>query len=160
MQVLNIFHVLVAIALIAFVLIQRGQGATAGAAFGSGASGTVFGSRGAGNFLSRSTWVKGLSEESYPDRESLADAIVERVAPTSDRVRGPEQVDGLRPAVRTRTEPIAHTAMVSYRLWLELFGGEDEAIGRTIELDGISYDVVGVMPADFVFPFPRWRDRK
>jgi preprotein translocase subunit SecG len=57
MQVLNIFHVLVAIALIAFVLIQKGQGATAGAAFGSGASGTVFGSRGAGNFLSRSTWV-------------------------------------------------------------------------------------------------------
>ena len=57
MQVLNIFHVLVAIALIAFVLIQRGQGATAGAAFGSGASGTVFGARGAGNFLSRSTWV-------------------------------------------------------------------------------------------------------
>jgi preprotein translocase subunit SecG len=57
MQVLNIFHVLVAIALIAFVLIQRGQGATAGAAFGSGASGTVFGSRGASNFLSRSTWV-------------------------------------------------------------------------------------------------------
>ena len=35
MQVLNIFHVLVAIALIAFVLVQRGQGATAGAAFGS-----------------------------------------------------------------------------------------------------------------------------
>jgi len=57
MQVLNIFHVLVAIALIAFVLIQKGQGATAGAAFGSGASGTVFGSRGAGNFLSRTTWV-------------------------------------------------------------------------------------------------------
>lgn len=57
MQVLNIFHVLIAIALIAFVLIQRGQGATAGAAFGSGASGTVFGSRGASNFLSRSTWV-------------------------------------------------------------------------------------------------------
>ena len=57
MQLLNIFHVLVAIALIAFVLIQKGQGATAGAAFGSGASGTVFGSRGAGNFLSRTTWV-------------------------------------------------------------------------------------------------------
>jgi preprotein translocase subunit SecG len=57
MQVLNIFHVLIAIALIAFVLIQKGQGATAGAAFGSGASGTVFGARGAGNFLSRSTWV-------------------------------------------------------------------------------------------------------
>ena len=57
MQILNIFHVLVAIAMIAFILIQKGAGATAGAAFGSGASGTVFGSRGAGNFLSRSTWV-------------------------------------------------------------------------------------------------------
>lgn len=57
MQLLNIFHVLIAIALVVFVLIQKGQGATAGAAFGSGASGTVFGSRGAGNFLSRTTWV-------------------------------------------------------------------------------------------------------
>jgi len=49
--------VLIAIALVAFILIQKGQGATAGAAFGSGASGTVFGARGAGNFLSRTTWV-------------------------------------------------------------------------------------------------------
>ncbi len=57
MQVLNIFHVLIAIALVGFILIQKGQGATAGAAFGSGASGTVFGARGAGNFLSRTTWV-------------------------------------------------------------------------------------------------------
>ena len=57
MQVLNIFHVLIAIAMISFILIQKGAGATAGAAFGSGASGTVFGARGAGNFLSRTTWV-------------------------------------------------------------------------------------------------------
>jgi len=57
MQVLNVFHVLVAIAMVAFILVQRGPGATAGAAFGSGASGTVFGARGAGSFLSRSTWV-------------------------------------------------------------------------------------------------------
>jgi len=57
MQVLNIFHVLIAIAMIAFILIQKGAGATAGAAFGSGASGTVFGSRGAGSFLSRTTYV-------------------------------------------------------------------------------------------------------
>ncbi len=57
MQILNIFHVLVAIALVGFVLIQKGQGATAGASFGAGASATVFGSRGAGTFLSRATWV-------------------------------------------------------------------------------------------------------
>jgi preprotein translocase subunit SecG len=60
MQVLNIFHVLIAIAMVAFILVQRGPGATAGAAFGSGASGTVFGSRGAGSFLSRSTWILGM----------------------------------------------------------------------------------------------------
>ena len=57
MQTLKIFHVLIAIGMVAFILIQKGAGATAGAAFGSGASGTVFGSRGAGNFLSRTTWV-------------------------------------------------------------------------------------------------------
>ncbi len=57
MQILNIFHVLIAISMVAFILVQKGAGATAGAAFGSGASGTVFGARGAGNFLSRSTWV-------------------------------------------------------------------------------------------------------
>ena len=57
MVALNIFHVLIAIAMVALVLVQRGAGATAGAAFGSGASGTVFGARGAGTFLTKSTWV-------------------------------------------------------------------------------------------------------
>jgi len=53
-----VFQVLTAAGLIAIVLVQRGPGATMGAAFGSGASGTVFGSRGAGNFLTRSTsWL-------------------------------------------------------------------------------------------------------
>lgn len=55
---LIVFQVLVAAGLIAIVLVQRGPGATMGAAFGSGASGTVFGSRGAGNFLTRTTsWL-------------------------------------------------------------------------------------------------------
>ena len=55
---LIVFQVLAAAGLIAIVLVQRGPGATMGAAFGSGASGTVFGSRGAGNFLTRTTsWL-------------------------------------------------------------------------------------------------------
>jgi len=55
---LIVFQVLMAAGLIAIVLVQRGPGATMGAAFGSGASGTVFGSRGAGNFLTRTTsWL-------------------------------------------------------------------------------------------------------
>lgn len=49
--------VLLAAALIGLVLIQQGKGAGMGAAFGAGASGTVFGSRGSASFLSRSTAI-------------------------------------------------------------------------------------------------------
>jgi preprotein translocase subunit SecG len=54
-QVFLVLHVLVAIALIGLVLIQHGKGADIGAAFGSGASGTVFGSQGVGSFLFKMT---------------------------------------------------------------------------------------------------------
>ncbi|MBW7930769.1 MAG: preprotein translocase subunit SecG [Gammaproteobacteria bacterium] len=54
---LLILQVLVGVALIALILVQRGKGAEMGAAFGAGASGTVFGAKGSANFLSRSTAV-------------------------------------------------------------------------------------------------------
>ena len=53
--VLTVLHVLVCFFLIAVVLLQRGKGAEMGAVFGGGASSTVFGSRGAGNFLTKMT---------------------------------------------------------------------------------------------------------
>jgi preprotein translocase subunit SecG len=52
-----IVHVIAAIAIVGLVLLQQGKGADAGAAFGSGASQTVFGSAGSGNFLTRSTAI-------------------------------------------------------------------------------------------------------
>ena len=52
---LTVLHVLVCIFLIGVVLLQRGKGAEIGAVFGGGGSSTVFGSRGAGNFLSKLT---------------------------------------------------------------------------------------------------------
>ncbi|MBJ6980776.1 MULTISPECIES: preprotein translocase subunit SecG [unclassified Luteimonas] len=56
--ILNVVFVLIAIAMIALILMQRGAGAQAGSGFGGGASATVFGSRGASNFLSKSTkWL-------------------------------------------------------------------------------------------------------
>jgi len=55
--ILLVFQVVVAVSLIGFILIQHGKGADAGAAFGSGASSTVFGSQGSGNFLTRTTSV-------------------------------------------------------------------------------------------------------
>ncbi len=52
-----IIHVLLAAAVIGLVLIQHGKGADAGAAFGSGASATVFGAGGAASFMTRATTV-------------------------------------------------------------------------------------------------------
>jgi len=52
-----IAHTLIALLIIVLVLLQRGKGADAGAAFGAGASGTVFGARGSGSFFSRATAV-------------------------------------------------------------------------------------------------------
>jgi preprotein translocase subunit SecG len=56
-ELIIVLHTLVAVALIAFVLLQQGKGADMGAAFGSGASQTLFGARGSANFLSRTTAV-------------------------------------------------------------------------------------------------------
>ena len=56
-NVLLIVQILVALGIIGLVLIQHGKGADAGAAFGGGASGTVFGSKGSGNFLTRLTAI-------------------------------------------------------------------------------------------------------
>ena len=55
--VLTVLHLFLALGLIGLVLMQHGRGADAGAAFGSGASATVFGARGSGSFLSRATAV-------------------------------------------------------------------------------------------------------
>jgi len=54
-QFIMLIHVFAAVFLVALVLVQQGKGATMGAAFGSGASQTVFGSRGSGSFLFRLT---------------------------------------------------------------------------------------------------------
>ena len=58
MQSLFLFlHILIALTLIGLILLQHGKGADVGAAFGSGASSTVFGARGSASFLSRATAV-------------------------------------------------------------------------------------------------------
>jgi preprotein translocase subunit SecG len=56
-EILLVIHTLTAVAIIGLVLLQQGKGADMGAAFGSGASQTLFGSRGSATFLSRTTAV-------------------------------------------------------------------------------------------------------
>lgn len=54
----SVVHVLASVALVGLILLQHGKGADAGAAFGSGASQTVFGSQGSGSFLTKlTTWI-------------------------------------------------------------------------------------------------------
>lgn len=50
-------HILIALTLIGLILLQHGKGADVGAAFGSGASSTIFGARGSASFLSRATAI-------------------------------------------------------------------------------------------------------
>ncbi|MCP8900155.1 preprotein translocase subunit SecG [Gilvimarinus xylanilyticus] len=56
-KIVLIIHVLTALAIIALILMQQGKGASAGASFGAGASQTVFGSEGSGNFFTRATSI-------------------------------------------------------------------------------------------------------
>ncbi|WP_369855108.1 preprotein translocase subunit SecG [Candidatus Thalassolituus haligoni] len=54
-SIILVVHVLLALGIVGFVMLQQGKGADAGASFGAGASQTVFGSSGSGNFLSHTT---------------------------------------------------------------------------------------------------------
>lgn len=56
-EILLVVYLVVAIALVGMVLIQQGKGADMGSSFGAGASSTVFGSSGAGNFMTKTTTV-------------------------------------------------------------------------------------------------------
>ncbi len=56
-NIVIVVHLLVALAIIGLILLQRGKGAEAGASFGGGASQTVFGSQGGGDFFSKLTAV-------------------------------------------------------------------------------------------------------
>ncbi len=118
-SILLIAHVVISIAIIALVLLQRGKGADAGAAFGSGASGTVFGAKGSANFLSRTTaglatlfFITSLSlaflgsrsqeaQRSLMDDMALPDDEISSALPVSDGEPGAaNELPGL-PALET-----------------------------------------------------------
>jgi preprotein translocase subunit SecG len=90
-QVLLVFHVLLSASIIGLVLLQRGKGADAGAGFGAGASGTVFGARGSATFFSKTTailatlffvtslWLAYLASH----RTEVSKSLLDRVPPAS-----------------------------------------------------------------------------
>jgi preprotein translocase subunit SecG len=90
-------HVLSALGVIGLVLVQHGKGADMGAAFGSGASGSLFGSTGSANFLSRTTAVLAVvffltslslaymaSNKPKTSGSVMQDAIQSQPAPAAD----------------------------------------------------------------------------
>lgn len=98
-QVLTILQILVAVALVGVVLLQQGKGADAGAAFGSGGSGTIFGSRGSASFLSRGTAV--LAAVFFCNSIALAYMSVRSTQPQSISERF-----GLSTEAPTGSEPV------------------------------------------------------
>ena len=95
--ILLVTQVLLSVLLIALILLQHGKGADAGAAFGSGASGTIFGARGSGNFLTKATAILatlffatslGLAyiASHHEGPKSIVDSVVEEQAPESAQV--------------------------------------------------------------------------
>ena len=102
---LVIFQVLAAVALIGLILIQHGKGADAGAAFGSGSSGTVFGSRGSANFLSRATswlatvfFVTSLALAYLVHGTKASTSVVDKLAPTAEQPAAAPAVTPVVPA--------------------------------------------------------------
>jgi len=107
--VLVVVQVLVAVALIGLVLIQHGKGADAGAAFGSGASGTVFGARGAANFLTRTTaW---LAAAFFASSLGLAYLVNDRTGRTggsvTDNIEAPAPAPVTEPSLIIPVPPTA-----------------------------------------------------
>ena len=88
--VLVVVHLFLAIGLVALILVQHGKGADMGAAFGSGASASVFGSRGASNFLSRTTavlatlfFVTSMTLAGFAMRSSEPETLMDSLPPAA-----------------------------------------------------------------------------
>jgi putative ABC transport system permease protein len=52
-----------------------------------------------------------------------------------------------------------HVVLLSYELWQELFGSDMNAVGKSVDLDGIPYTIVGIMPAGFRMPDDEYKPR-
>ena len=114
-----IAHTLIALAIIILVLLQRGKGAEAGAAFGAGASGTVFGSRGSTSFFSRTTAILAtaffatslalawISSQTAGSPDSLMEGLVnEESVETPQALPVPDRVPVLPETLEISPEPI------------------------------------------------------
>jgi len=99
-------QILISVAIIALVMLQHGKGADMGAAFGSGSSGTVFGSRGSGSFLTRTTAI--LAAVFFINCLLIASPLVRETTQASDSIADQleQQANGEQVPAGT-AEPVA-----------------------------------------------------
>ncbi|MFT7228096.1 MAG: preprotein translocase subunit SecG [Methylophilaceae bacterium] len=117
-NIITVVHVLAAASLIGLILIQHGKGADMGAAFGSGASGSLFGVSGSSNFLSRATslsvivfFATSLTLAYIASHRSGASSVIQlptTAAETSTETPSSEVLGA--DSVPTKTLPAASTA--------------------------------------------------
>ena len=109
-----IIHALGALALIGLILIQHGKGADAGAAFGSGGSGTVFGSSGPTSFLIRTTailailfFITSLSLAYLSGQSAEDKSVIEQININPSVKESPTELKQQSdvPVIETNTEP-------------------------------------------------------
>jgi len=124
-------HVLAALAVCGFVLLQHGKGADMGAAFGGGSSGSLFGAAGSANFLSRTTailatifFVTSITLTWFGSQQSVPQGVMEKgvmeralpakpsdvPAPAGGTTAGPASGTAPAPASGTASAPAAGTA--------------------------------------------------
>jgi len=105
-SIVLIVHVLLAAAIVALVLLQQGKGAEAGAAFGGGASQTVFGSQGSTSFLGRMTAVlaAGVFATSFAlavFAKQKADSVNDAGIPAAEVIESAAEVQPELPALQS-----------------------------------------------------------
>ena len=114
-----VLHVLAALGICGLVLLQHGKGADVGAAFGSGASGSIFGASGSANFLSRATavlalvfFLTSLGLTYVSSRRSESRGVMAEHPVTQQKAPGqtPLEIPGQTPPGRSEAQPLPPAA--------------------------------------------------
>ncbi len=140
-SVLVSVDVLIAASLIGLVLLQQGKGASVGAAFGSGASSTVFGSRGSASFLTRATailaalfFVNSIVLAYLASNRPVAESVVESAAPAQEEKVDAELIEMIKDQLDEQLESSAQEQPPSLPEDVPSLSGEGETAGGTGEI--------------------------
>ncbi|HXT64699.1 MAG TPA: ABC transporter permease [Pyrinomonadaceae bacterium] len=104
------------------------------------------------SFESIGAWADGdgnLSGAARPERVTLR-VVLPSLLPTL----GVQPVRGRNFAAEETVKGRDHVTLITYGLWQRQFGGGEEVIGKTLRLDNVNYQIVGVLPRDFQFEAP------